>query len=220
MESDMESSGSLTLNTLSMISTPWVTESFDVKTFTEPATLSDMSSLIWDTDMASSTTVQPRTSSSYGAISPPLRTDCDTTLTILCNGVTVSTSPSLKPPPREHKTPDTISSWTLEYFTSSGCITDVDSTVVRAKYPWSLDTAMSGTDLDLYPSTKSLTARKGSRATISTAASNRQRERGHVAPLDYIGLNSKPGEKPYLDWALGNFNGISMGDSLNAAIAV
>lgn len=91
--------------------------------------------------------------------------------------------------------------------------------VVRAKYPWSPSSVMSGTDI--YPSSlDTLTSRKGSRVTVATTATlGSGKEKGHVNPMHYVGLTDRPDNK-MLDWALSKLNGALMGDALKAMVVV
>ncbi|XP_028160801.1 uncharacterized protein LOC114353153 [Ostrinia furnacalis] len=206
-ETDIETfSSTLTENTLSMISTPWTTESWTVGTLDSNALGSSAFSWPCSDETMSSFTDLPNTSTSYGAVSPPLNSS-KTTVTILCGGGSCSDSVPIKPLTRQNSkmqsTPDTFSSWTVETFTSSGWVSDIDSQVVKAKYPWSPSTTLSGTDI--YPSTlDSLTSRKGSRVTIATTATfgSRKGEKGHITPMTYIGLNNAPEHNHLLNWAI------------------
>lgn len=132
--------------TLSMITTPWTTESWITDTSCEM-------DFVWSHSDLSSLTVRPKTSTSYGT-STLLDTFSKTTMTIYSfKEIDFDTeSYSIHPLGQERTSnlSSTFSSWTIESFTSSGWLSDLSSKVVKVNYPWSPYTEMSYTDT--YPS--------------------------------------------------------------------
>lgn len=176
-----------TEDTLNMISTPWSTESWSLRSDIKLNESLNLSSAIFysnNTGTSSTLTILPKTSSSYG-VSTALNTNTDSTFTLL--SVMASPSDSISVRPKINKLRSTShSSWTVETFTSHDDWS-LDSTKVRVNYPWSPSTALSATDK--YPSTlASPTVRKVSRETLPTTNTDtaRNKEAGHTSPLKYI----------------------------------
>ncbi|XP_072929658.1 uncharacterized protein [Epargyreus clarus] len=133
--------------TLSMITTPWTTESWITDTSCEM-------DFAWSNSDISSLTVPPKTSTSYGT-STLLDTFSKTTLTIYSFKEIDdfdAESECIRPLNAERASDlsSTFSSWTIESFTSSGWLSDLSSNLVKVNYPWSPYTEFSFTDT--YPS--------------------------------------------------------------------
>ncbi|XP_013194254.1 uncharacterized protein LOC106137868 [Amyelois transitella] len=153
-----------TEGTLSMISTPWSTDYNSFASF--------KSTPIQYT-RESSETILPKSSSSVAAALTPDNASIKTTITLF-NVPSVDTDPPRskmhlpKPTSKQIGSKDTLSSWTIESFTSDGIISN--SQIVKPKYPWSPSTVFSGTDL--YPTTvDTLVSRKGSRESWAGSGS-------------------------------------------------
>ncbi|XP_053613465.1 uncharacterized protein LOC128676990 [Plodia interpunctella] len=144
-----------TENTLSMISTPWSTD------YNSYASIASHKGAV--RSYPSSASLMPISSSTVRASSPE-NLSVKTTIT-LYNVPSVPTEqdsafrfPKLKL--TRIRSSDTLSSWTIETFTSNG-LSSV-SGKVKPKYPWSPSSVFSGTDI--YPTTvETLVSRKGSR---------------------------------------------------------
>ncbi|XP_059047802.1 uncharacterized protein LOC131843196 isoform X2 [Achroia grisella] len=96
---------------------------------------------------------------------------------------------------------DTLSSWTLETFTSTGVISD--SRAVKAKCSWSPSNVYSGTDI--YPSSlDTLESRKVSRETLATtdAFGSVRRKIDPLIPMNYVLRPNKQEYNPVLEWEL------------------
>ncbi|XP_012545473.1 uncharacterized protein LOC101736091 [Bombyx mori] len=171
-----------TEDTLSMISTPWSSETWDSAVFNSAN---------------SEKTLTPKSSTSYGATTPFFSVSSKNTLTLLESAVSLNESHVMKPTIRatQSMSSGTLSSWTLESFTSTGLI---DSDILKVEYPWSPCTDMSGTDV--YPSSvDTFESRKGSRAAMNTLS---KRE---LFPMNYL---CTPHEDTVLDWMLVKNKGI------------
>ncbi|XP_052756710.1 mucin-5AC-like [Galleria mellonella] len=201
---DMEESfASSTDNTLSMISTPWSTESWTSLRLITGSVQPRTSSWI-DTDATlTSITLQPQTSTSYGIPNSPIRAKSSTTITLIELDSIPTISHMLHPPtPTNSKTEsDTLNSWSLETFTSTGIVSD--SKRVKPKYPWSPNTVYSGTDI--YPSTvDTLESRKVSRETLATmdGLGSAREKIDLMIPMNYVTRQTKQGYNPALEWEL------------------
>ncbi|KAL0868876.1 hypothetical protein ABMA27_007216 [Loxostege sticticalis] len=200
-------SSTLTVNTLSMISTPWSTESWNMGTLDEFDSKDAISSSIFsfsdETISISNTTLLPRSTTTCGPVTPPFPSS-RTTVTVLNVNSVNTISNSVKPMTRQSSKvqSETFSSWTVETFTSPGWVTELNSKVIKVKYPWSPNSVMSGTDI--YPSSlDTLTSRKESRVTLATTATfgSRKGEQGHITPMNYIGRSNRPGGDQIMKWA-------------------
>lgn len=188
-------------DTLSMISTPWSTETW--KSQPESAASYSTTYLCWNNSNISSfssLTIEPRTTTTCGIPSwPSLSTKTGSDLTpVLANDVVLSAPVSrcVKSSKRLNSgsTP-TNTSWSLETYTSTGLISNFRDPL-RVNYPWSPTTFMSSTDFtDNYPSSRTLISQKGSRETMIFG---KRDVMNLMTPMNYIGLTKD--DYPYLDW--------------------
>ncbi|XP_045776147.1 uncharacterized protein LOC123874711 isoform X2 [Maniola jurtina] len=150
-------------NTLSMIPTPWTTESWSDESINE--TIETYSGTVMNTMALTSLTLNPESSTSIGGVTSELNSTSINTVTLLernepkssisvnLNSVTSlkSTSKSKLKVKTKAKSyseiESTFDSWTVESFTSF--VEYSDSKIVKIRYPWSPCTYLSGTDI--YP---------------------------------------------------------------------
>ncbi|CAG9565722.1 unnamed protein product [Danaus chrysippus] len=150
----------LTDNTLSMVSTPWSTESW----YSMNHVLNDL----YSNSMTSSSTMMPMSTSSGGCT--PECYGSKNTITILrpedpFSNASFTVRPLQTVPSRDSTS--TLSSWTVESFVSP--VKYSNSEIIKVKYPWSPCTFISGTDL--YPSTMDTFNSASDVATLTTADS-------------------------------------------------
>ncbi|CAH2244840.1 jg23051 [Pararge aegeria aegeria] len=140
-------------NTLSMITTPWTTESWSVGsipgTYSETFTMANISSL----------TIDPATTVSTGAdrpqlYSPSLNTLLEISEPNTCCSVNLK-CPSKTAVSKRNTSESTFESWTVESFTSF--VHYSDSNIIKVKYPWSPCSYLSGTDI--YPDSMDTSSR-------------------------------------------------------------
>lgn len=188
----------VTLNTLSMISSPWTTESG----FT-PLEYSSQSLLSWTTDTytSSSSSLEPMTTTA----SSDLQSFISKATITLMQAATPCQSVRMCPP-KKSSSSHSVSSWTIETYTSEGLMFSDNSHShnVRVKHP--LSPVSSGTDY--YPSSKdTLSSRKGSRNSISLVSVINE----EYFPINYINhvtLNPESETHLGLDWKFAKENGI------------
>ncbi|CAH0594508.1 unnamed protein product [Chrysodeixis includens] len=201
-----------TCNTLSMVSTPWSTESWCSlsDSITDLSQLSQSTSYTsWtDTlDSPSTLSVNPRSTSTTGVPTRTLASISKTTVTIysLASTPCYNSHQMFVSPIESESERDTLSSWTLETFTSTGLISTNGPQPVKARFPWSPATQASVSDY--YPSSlDTLGSRKGSRVSIMSKPSPYKMEVQY--PINYLTYNTRADDQPALQWTLANENGI------------
>ncbi|CAH2094847.1 unnamed protein product [Euphydryas editha] len=127
-------------DTLNMISTPWTTESWSCQT--SVVFKNSCSGIL--TDIVTTSSINPKSSSSYGGVSLSISYSRDTK-TILTN-ISISSESLTIQPLKNVSEADTLSSWTIESFTTP---TYSDS----MKYFLSFSSSVLS-ETDMYPSTK------------------------------------------------------------------
>ncbi|XP_030033084.1 uncharacterized protein LOC115449411 [Manduca sexta] len=196
---DIETVTSLTPeNTLSMVSTPWSTETWN----TDQESLDTYASwLSTDALPASSLSPEPVSTSSYGVTSP-YHSSSKNTLTLLSSAITPSTSRQM---PLLHRMPEcseTVSTWTMETFTSTGILSDAN--ILRVQFPWSPCTMAS--ESELYPSSlESYESRKVSRVSVTGTPA----ERDSPTPMNY-NFHGKHDQDPIVDWLRVKLKGLGV----------
>ncbi|XP_026743278.1 uncharacterized protein DDB_G0271670-like [Trichoplusia ni] len=205
------SSSTTTFNTLSMISTPWSTESWYSLTdsLTDFSQLSESTSFMsWtDTlDSLSTISVDPRSTSTTGVPTRTLPSISRTTITIYSFASTpCHNSNQLFVAPKKSKSEvETLSSWTLETFTSTGLISTNRPQPVKATFPWSAATLADGSEY--YPSSlDSLESRKGSGVSVMSKSSSYKMVVQNPVNTTY---NTRADDHPALDCTVAKENGI------------
>ncbi|CAG4956980.1 unnamed protein product [Colias eurytheme] len=154
--SSLATSSLTTDDTLSMITTPWTTESWESQ-YVSPPTNAYIS---WSsTDkmfVLSSLSFDPQSSSSSSPPSLDIRSDSRLTMTLYNNSSMDRGSPVLKPVEvMSSTTSSTFSSWTIESFTSDGrLLSDCsNSKLIKAYCRWSDSPYSLYSETDIYPST-------------------------------------------------------------------
>ncbi|CAH0400646.1 unnamed protein product [Chilo suppressalis] len=181
-------------DTLSMITTPWSTESWSERIdenlpVEDSEESSTFSSYTGSLDSLYASSIQPNSSTTYGIPSPDIYTDTKTSITLL-NLYSIKSSDNVTPSPKRNPSSDTFSSWTIQSFHSPG-LQNSDSRIIKVKYPWSPET-ISDTDIfsDVYPSSLASPAlRKVSRESfIPSPISQISSENNHITPFKNICL--------------------------------
>lgn len=181
-----------TLNTLNMISTPWSTESG----FTSSEAFSSWTTM--KTHLSSSS-VDPLTTTASSHLPSPNFSKATITLYL---APTPSDSILLGLPLVKKSSLETLSSWTMETFTSKGLISE-NSQEERKRHPWG--PVSIGTDC--YPSsTDTLASRKGSRISVKPASSDTKENYFPINYIKHITLN--PNTHIGLDWNFAKEYGI------------
>lgn len=201
-----------TFNTLSMISTPWSTESWyslsdSLTDFTQLSESTSFMSWTETLDSLSTISVDPRSTSTTGVPTRTLPSISRTTVTIYSFASTpCQNSHQIFVVPKKSKSEvGTLSSWTLESYTSTGLISTNRPQPVKANFPWSAATLASGSDY--YPSSlETLESRKGSRASVMSKSSSDKMLVQN--PTHHVTYNTRADDNPALDCTLSKENGI------------
>lgn len=190
----------VTLNTLSMISSPWTTESgfTPMECFTQ-----SFSSLTTSSYNFSSSSADPQTTTASSVLS--LQSFASHPTITLLSPATSYQSVQICVPNKQSAS--TVSSWTVETFTSEGIIFSDNSHSRNVGVKGPLSPVSSGTDY--YPcSSDTPVSRKGSRASISPGSSKQEE---YFFPINYIKeitLNSQSDHHLGLDWSFAKKHGI------------
>ncbi|KAJ8714254.1 hypothetical protein PYW08_007874 [Mythimna loreyi] len=181
-----------TLDTLSMITTPWSTESG----FSKSQKLSkSLSTWALDLDPDSSfswTSVDPLTTTASSRLSTPVFSDDTLTLFVAS---TPCHSNHLFLPLMKSPSPRPIDSWTTETMTREGLLS-LNSRIFNVGHAWR-SPASSATDF--YPSSSTtLKSRKGSRVSLSLSISSSQKK--SYFPINYINHVTLSSDHPGLEW--------------------
>ncbi|XP_073950130.1 uncharacterized protein [Choristoneura fumiferana] len=185
-----------TSDTLGMIETPWTTESWQSH-ITHVSNVTPYSSTPSESTSTESAltltafTIDPKSSVSTGVRSPSLLTLSNDTWKWTClNSVSTFNITSLTPAGKTHNvdSQDTISSWTLQSYTSTG-IVDEESKL-RVNYPWSPRTVRSdSTGITAYPSSISVEP-QSTFTTATTPAATSQTDFKRLIPINYLVLDT------------------------------
>ncbi|CAK1547489.1 unnamed protein product [Leptosia nina] len=138
-----------TNDTLSMISTPWTTESWESQTVSSGDTCTLTSSSSSGLIYLSSLSFDPKTSSSYGPVSIDFVSTSRNTLTLFHSSTIPRGSVLIPPLEKLSSSSATLSSWTIESFSSDGRL-NFNSKFMK-DWNFSPLSVFSGTDI--YPST-------------------------------------------------------------------
>lgn len=199
-----------TSNTLSMVSTPWTTESSYSDLFISGSTkLSKSSRVSWTNEFTSSFIAKTSTT-----IASDWRTATEGSFSKTTLPVPMYSFAPARQGRRWKVSPEsscsTDSSWTLKTLSSMSQYSSLyNQPFIRVKYPWSPDTLCS--DPDDYPSSlDTLASRKGSRVDMTTSITEEI-----FYPMNYINLTHNFDECQVIDWTRTKENGFPMYSTAN-----
>ncbi|XP_075982613.1 uncharacterized protein LOC142980904 [Anticarsia gemmatalis] len=193
--SDDSHLSSMTFNTLSMISTPWCTDSESDYVSTQSgghttATNSLLSLCSTFTSRQTSATVLPKSSSTWGDTSAELcHVPSKTTITV--SPTPVNRYVKLEARNSQVSRSQTLRSWSVQTFTSAGMY--INPGAVKAKFPWSPASSVTGSDY--YPS--SLT-------TLASTSASSQPSRATTVPEIRSSLLTRLGNRLAIENKMNN----------------